>query len=86
MYAIRSYYDLLKEYPISTLYDETSNDNVDIVLSLDDKDKSSLHDIQNLKIKGSQGNVVAISDLVKVKNDTLQKTIYRKDQKRVVYA
>jgi len=76
---------LLKEYPISTLYDETSNDNVDIVLSLDDKDKSSLHDIQNLKIKGSQGNVVAISDLVKVKNDTLQKTIYRKDQKRVVY-
>ena len=76
---------LLKEYPVSTLYDETSNDNVDIVLALDDKDKASLHDIQNLKIKGSKGNVVPISDLVKVKTDTLQKTIYRKDQKRVVY-
>ena len=31
------------------------------------------------------GNVAPISDLVKVVKDTLQKTIYRKDQKRVVY-
>ncbi|HEY4618841.1 MAG TPA: efflux RND transporter permease subunit [Flavobacterium sp.] len=76
---------LLKEYPISNLYDENSNDNIGIVLSLDDKDKTSLKDIQNLKIKGSQGNMIPVSDLVKVKTDTLQKTIYRKDQKRVVY-
>jgi multidrug efflux pump subunit AcrB len=76
---------LLKEYPISNLYAENSNDNVGIVLSLDDKDKTSLQDIQNLKIKASQGNMIPISDLVKVKTDTLQKTIYRKDQKRVVY-
>jgi multidrug efflux pump subunit AcrB len=38
-----------------------------------------------LKIKGSRGNVVPVSDLVKVTTDTLQNTIYRKDQKRVVY-
>ena len=76
---------LLKEYPISNLYDETSDDNVNIVLSLNDRDKTSLADIQNLKIKGNQGNVLPISDLVKVNKDTLQKTIYRKDQKRVVY-
>ena len=76
---------LLKEYPVSNLYDENSNNNVGIVLSLDDKDKTSLKDIQNLKIKGSQGNMVAVSDLVKVVKDTLQKTIFRKDQKRVVY-
>lgn len=76
---------LLKEYPVSNLYDENSNDNVGIVLSLDDKDKTSLQDIQNLKIKGSQGNMIPVSDLVKVKQDTVQKSIYRKDQKRVVY-
>jgi multidrug efflux pump subunit AcrB len=76
---------LLKEYPVSNLYDENSNDNVGIVLSLDDKDKTSLQDIQNLKIRGSQGNMIPVSDLVKVIQDTLQKTIYRKDQKRVVY-
>jgi multidrug efflux pump subunit AcrB len=76
---------LLKEYPISNLYDENSNNSVGIVLSLDDKDKTSLQDIQNLKIKGSQGNMIPVSDLVKVKQDTVQKSIYRKDQKRVVY-
>jgi multidrug efflux pump subunit AcrB len=76
---------LLKEYPVSNLYDETSNDNVGIVLSLDDKDKSSLDDIGALKIKGSHGNVVPVSDLIQIKKDTLQKTIFRKDQKRVVY-
>jgi multidrug efflux pump subunit AcrB len=76
---------LLQEYPVANLYDETSNDNVSIVLSLDDKDKTSLQDIQNLKIKGNNGNVVSVSDLVSVKKETLEKTIYRKDQKRVVY-
>ena len=76
---------LLREYPIANLYDETSNDNVSIVLSLDDKDKTSLYDIQNLKIKGNRGNVIPISDLVSIKKETLDHTIYRKDQKRVVY-
>ena len=76
---------LLREMPVSNLYDERSNNPVGIVLTLDDKDKTSLQDIQNLKIKGSQGNVISVSDLVKVKTDTLQNTIYRKDQKRVVY-
>lgn len=76
---------LLKEYPVSNLFDETSNDNVGIVLALDDKDKTSLEDIGALKIKGSRGNVVPVSDLIQIKKDTLQKTIYRKDQKRVVY-
>ncbi|MBS1777526.1 MAG: efflux RND transporter permease subunit [Bacteroidetes bacterium] len=76
---------LLKEYPISNLYDEHSYDNVGIVLSLDDKDKTTLQDIENLKIKGNRGNMIAVSDLVKVVKDSLKHTIYRKDQKRVVY-
>ncbi|UGS24280.1 efflux RND transporter permease subunit [Flavobacterium channae] len=76
---------LLREMPVSNLYDERSNNPVGITLSLEDKDKTSIEDIQNLKIKGSRGNVVPVSDLVKVTTDTLQNTIYRKDQKRVVY-
>lgn len=76
---------LLKEYPVSHLYDENSNDQVGIVLSLDDSDKSGLQDITSLKVKGTHGNMIPVSDLVKVVRDTLNKTIYRKDQKRVVY-
>lgn len=76
---------LLREFPVANLYDETSNDNISIVLSLDDKDKTSLNDIQNLKIKGNNGQIVPISDLIAIKKETLEHTIYRKDQKRVVY-
>jgi multidrug efflux pump subunit AcrB len=76
---------LVREMPVTNLYDERSNNPVGIVLALDDQDKTSLQDIQNLKIRGSQGNVVPVSDLVKVNETELQKTIYRKDQKRVVY-
>jgi multidrug efflux pump subunit AcrB len=46
-------------------------------------DKSNIQDITGLKIKGQMGMVPA-SDLVKVEKE-LDKTIYRKDQKRVVY-
>jgi len=76
---------ILREHPVSNLYDETANESIGIVLSLDDQDKSSLQDIKNIKIKSSQGLTIPISDLVDVKKDTLQKTIYRKDQKSVVY-
>jgi len=76
---------ILREYPISNLYDETAHESIGIVLSLDDSEKSSLQDIKNIKIKSSRGMTIPVSDLVEVKTDTLQKTIYRKDQKSVVY-
>ncbi len=76
---------LLKEYPISNLYDENSANSVGIVMALDDKDKTNINDIQNLKIKGQHGNMIPVKDLVSVRKDTLQKSISRKDQKRVVY-
>ncbi|MDD3005553.1 efflux RND transporter permease subunit [Flavobacterium sp.] len=76
---------LLREYPVSNLYDEKSVYPVGIVMSLDDKDKTNIDAIQNLKIKGQQGHMVPIRDIVKVKQDTLHKSISRKDQQRVVY-
>ena len=76
---------LMGEHPIGNLYDEKSNDAVDIVMKLNDVDKTSITDITDVKIKGQMGNMVPVSDLVKVQREELQKTIYRKDQKRVVY-
>lgn len=76
---------LLKEYPFASLYDENSSSDVGIVLSLDEKDKSSLADIENLKLKSAGGKMVPLASIVSVVQDTLKKTIYRKDQKRVVY-
>ncbi|HUH50509.1 MAG TPA: efflux RND transporter permease subunit [Flavobacterium sp.] len=76
---------LLREYPVSNLYDERSVNPVGIVMALEDKDKTSIQDIQSLKIKGQHGNMVPVSDIVKVRQDTLRTSINRKDQQRVVY-
>jgi len=75
----------MTENAVSELYDENSAEQVGIVLSLDEKERSSLPDIARLEIKGQQGNMVAISDLVKIQERTNAKSIYRKNQKRVVY-
>ena len=76
---------LLGEHPVSYLYDEKSNQPVNIVMKLSDADKANLQDITSLKVKGQMGNMVPVADLVKVEKDSLAKTIYRKDQKRVAY-
>lgn len=76
---------LLGEHPVSYLYDEKSNQPVNIVMKLSDADKASLQDVTSLKVKGQMGNMFPVADLVKVEKDSLAKTIYRKDQKRVAY-
>jgi len=75
---------LMGEHPIGNLYDEASNQPIDIVMKLNDADKTSMEDITQMKVRGQMG-MVPVSDLVKVKKDELQKSIYRKDQQRVVY-
>lgn len=75
---------LLGEHPIAYLYDETSNEAVDIVMKLDHADKTSIEDITQMNVKGQMG-MVPLSDLITAKEEELQKSIYRKDQQRVVY-
>ena len=74
-----------RERPIAHVYDENSYDQVGIVLSVAEKDKSSLEEIKQLKVVSKQGNMVSIGDLVEVKEGIMEKSIYRKNQKRVVY-
>ena len=75
---------LLGEHSIGNLFDPKSNDAVDIVMKLQKSEKTSIADLTNLKVKGAAG-MVPVSDIVKVQRETLEKSIYRKDQKRVVY-
>ncbi|MBD0822463.1 efflux RND transporter permease subunit [Aestuariibaculum marinum] len=75
----------LANRPITTLYDEDAVNQVGVVLSLDEKEKSTIQDISQLKVKSQQGNLVPIADLVDVVETTSAKSIYRKNQKRVVY-
>lgn len=76
---------LMREVPISNLYDERSHDPVDIVMALKDGERNSISDLKGLKIKNQQGQVVPVGNLVSIEKQEAAKTIYRKDQRRVVY-
>ncbi len=75
----------LSNRAVSTLYNENSSKQIDIVLALDEKEKSTISDISQLQIKSKLGTMVSIGDLVEVQEKNNEKSIYRKNQKRVVY-
>lgn len=75
----------LSNRAVTTLYDEDASNQVGLVLALDEKEKSTLTDILQLKVKSKQGNMVPIADLITINETISAKSIYRKNQKRVVY-
>ena len=75
----------LSNRAVTTLYDEDASNQVGLVLALDEKEKSTLTDISQLKVKSKQGNMVPIADLITINETISAKSIYRKNQKRVVY-
>ncbi|MFN2423688.1 MAG: efflux RND transporter permease subunit [Cryomorphaceae bacterium] len=76
---------VLGEHTVSNVYDENSSDPIGIVLALDNRDKTDLQAIQNMQVKTQSGQMMPMSALVRVEENTLEPSIYRKDQKRVVY-
>jgi multidrug efflux pump subunit AcrB len=75
----------LSERAITNLYDENSAKQVGLILALDETEKSSISDISQLKILSKQGTLITIGDLVDIKETIREKSIFRKNQKRVVY-
>ena len=75
----------LSNKAITTLYDESSVNQIGLLLSLEEKEKSTIQDITQLKVKSTHGNLVSIADLITIEETTSAKSIYRKNQKRVVY-
>lgn len=76
---------LYGEHAVSTFYDKKANESIGIVLVLDDANKNSLTDLKMIHVKSKRGMTIPLSELVTIKEKIVQKTIMRKDQKRVVY-
>ncbi|MDH6311118.1 multidrug efflux pump subunit AcrB [Dysgonomonas sp. PFB1-18] len=75
----------LSGMPVGVLHQPSSVNQVDIVLQLSEKEKSSIEDVLSIKVVNQQGMVIPAGDLVKVTKGEKEKSINRKDQKRVVY-
>ena len=75
----------MSERPITNLYDEDASSPVGLILALDEKEKSTVQDISQLKVRSNRGMMIPIVDLVQIKENVRAKSIFRKNQKRVVY-
>ena len=75
----------LSGMPVGNVYQPASFNQTVIKMQLSDADKASMDDILDLKITSMQGNPVPIRDLVTVTRQVKQKSIFRKNQKEVVY-
>lgn len=75
----------LSGMPVGILHQPSSVNQVGIVLQLSEKEKSSIEDALSMKVVNQQGMAIPVSDLVKVTKGEKEKSIHRKDQKRVVY-
>jgi multidrug efflux pump subunit AcrB len=75
----------LSNRAITNLYDEDASTQVGLILALDEKEKSTITDISQLKVKSKQDMMIPVGDLVDIQEETRAKSIFRKNQKRVIY-
>lgn len=82
---VESMRTLMSAPALGNLYDENSFAPIGIHLTLSKADQSSLQDFTQIRLQSQLGNMVQISDLVSIKEGVKDKSIYRKNQKRVAY-
>lgn len=75
----------LSGMPAGYIYQPASYHQTSIQLQLKDADKTAIDDILDTKVVGIKGNAMPLRDLVTVTTQVRQKSIYRKNQKEVVY-
>lgn len=70
---------------VSQLYAEKEHEQVGIQIRLLEAERSSLEDLKKITIMSRTGQPVALGDIVEIKESIQDKSIYRKNQRRVVY-
>jgi multidrug efflux pump subunit AcrB len=70
---------------VSTLYQPNEVEPVGITVQLAVQDRSSIQDLKGINVQSASGKMVPVGDLVSVKEVIQDKSIYRKNQQRVVY-
>jgi multidrug efflux pump subunit AcrB len=67
------------------LHDPQEREDVQILLRLPRKERSSLDDLKQIKVAGQSGNLVPLAELVRVDQQIADKSIYHKNLMPVVY-
>ena len=76
---------ILGQHPVSSLYSEHEASLVPITMKLNEADRSGVNRLAGLHVQTRTGAMIPIGDLVQQEERTLEKSIHRKNQRRVVY-
>jgi multidrug efflux pump subunit AcrB len=75
----------LSGHEVGLAHQPKENEDVPIVLEVPRSEKTSLTDIGELRVVSSSGTLVPLSELTRVEEGTIDKAIYHKNLKPVVY-
>ncbi|MBN1102909.1 MAG: efflux RND transporter permease subunit [Deltaproteobacteria bacterium] len=75
----------LKGYPAGLLHDPREKEDVPIVLRLPLEERSGVQRLSALKMPSADGRLVSLSDLVRVRQTPMDRSIYHKNLMPVVY-
>jgi len=76
---------ILGEHPFSYLNDESQSDPIPMVMKLDDASRSGVDNLSALYVQSRSGAMIPAGDLIDVRETVLEKSIFRKNQRRVLY-
>jgi multidrug efflux pump subunit AcrB len=76
---------VLGQHQVSSLYDEKEASLVPIQMKLSESERSGVAELGGLHVQSQSGAMIPVSDLVQINETTLEKSIHRKNQRRVVY-
>lgn len=84
-YAIQAVQTVLGGSDVVSFYQPNEVDPIQVNLRLEEKYRSDIHDILKINLKSNTGDMVSLGDIAFVSENIQDKSIYRKNQKRVVY-
>ncbi|NBC86507.1 MAG: AcrB/AcrD/AcrF family protein [Bacteroidetes bacterium] len=70
---------------VTTMHLPQERSPVGVHVKLGQKDRSSLADLQNIRVQSQTGAMIPVADLVTIEEGVRDKSIDRKNQRRVVY-
>lgn len=70
---------------VAQLYQEDEYQQIGIKLRLDEQNRSGINELKKIAIMSRTGQSVALGDVVEISEGPQDKSIYRKNQRRVVY-
>ena len=70
---------------VGLIHDKTAREPIPTIVEVDRVDRSSEQELQNIRLPGADGGKVSLRELVTIEHGTIERSIYHKNLRRVVY-